>query len=260
MKSAIVIPVRYGSSRFPGKPLAQIKGRTMLERIWRLCRSVSEVDQVIVATDDERIEDHARGFGAECVRTPGSCRNGSERVFEAVLKLPTKPELVINVQGDAVLTPPWMIQALVNYMQQNQTCRLGTLAYAFTDQEFESARKAPAGSSGVFVTMNNGGQALYFSRAIIPHWRDGAGRRPELYRHVGIYAFQFETLRRYISFEPGALEETEKLEQLRALENGIPIHVVTADRRGRTLCSVDCPEHAVRAADIIEREGELLPD
>lgn len=250
--------MRYGSTRFPGKPLVQIKGRSALQRVWSLCCSVSGVDRVIIATDDERIAELAASIGALSVMTSESCRNGSERVFEAACAMEDPPQLVINVQGDAVLTPPWIIQQLAEFMQGNPACQMGTVAVRLSDQEYSRARESAAGTSGVFVTIDSCGRALYFSRALIPHWRDGQGERPATYKHVGIYAYRFETLKRYVSLEPGVLEEVEKLEQLRALENGIPVTVVISDRRGRTLCSVDRPEDARRAAEIIDREGELI--
>jgi 3-deoxy-manno-octulosonate cytidylyltransferase (CMP-KDO synthetase) len=255
----IVIPSRYGSKRFPGKPLADILGVTMLERIWRIAKSVNSIQDVYITTDDQRIEDHAKNFGASVIRTSEQCENGTVRTYEAINTLPKKPDFIINFQGDAVLTPPWIIQALVNEFLENGTLELVTPVVKMTLEQVEKLKEAKANGevSGTTAVLDKNGFALYFSKAVIPFVRKKT-ENPPIYRHIGIYGYSFTTLERYIHLEPTELEEIEGLEQLRALENGIKIKCVPVDYRGRTHWSVDSPEDKMRVEDIIRKEGELI--
>lgn len=261
MSTVVIIPARYGSTRFPGKPLAQIKGRSMLERVWSLARSARGVDEVVIATDDARISAHAAAFGARSVITPQECRNGTERAFEAAKLLERRPDVVINLQGDAVLTPPWIVEALAERMAASGDHEMATPAVAMSRPQYEELKmsKAKQASGGTLVTFDLRQRALYFSKALIPFLRDpaGAGERPPIHRHVGMYAYRFDVLERYVSLGESPLERAEGLEQLRALENGISIQVVLVDYRGRTHWSVDTPDDLAKVEAIIEREGEL---
>ncbi|RUV77478.1 3-deoxy-manno-octulosonate cytidylyltransferase [Mesorhizobium sp. M5C.F.Cr.IN.023.01.1.1] len=261
---AIIIPARYGSSRFPGKPLAMISGRTMINRVWALARAVSGVDEVCVATDDERIANHVRNFGGHVVLTGEECTNGTERVLRASEMLATTPSVVLNLQGDAVLTPPWVIAALIDEMRRDPTVEIATAAVRMDKRSYEALRKAKGQGEvgGTTVTFDRRGNALYFSKSVIPFVRndglgDDAGILP-VFRHIGLYSYRYETLRRYVSCEPGPLEHSEKLEQLRALEYGIPIRVVEVDYGGRTHWAVDTWDDLKRVETIIREEGDLL--
>jgi 3-deoxy-manno-octulosonate cytidylyltransferase (CMP-KDO synthetase) len=261
MKSVIVIPSRYGSTRFPGKPGALIRGKTLLERVWRIAKAVPEADEVIVATDDERIASLARTFGASVVMTSSSCENGTERVHEVVRSMKDPPEIVVNLQGDAVLTPPAIISRLIPSLEQDHECGIATPAVKLGAHEFDELRrtKQQREVSGTFVVFDKNSRALYFSKAPIPHVREGAQADIPAYRHIGLYAYRTDVLARLVALPPSPLEQVEKLEQLRALENGLPIRVVEVDYGGRSAWSVDTPEDVQIVETIIEREGELTP-
>lgn len=260
MKSAIVIPARYGSSRFPGKPLALINGMPMIERTWRIA-SQAAADMLIVATDDDRIEDLAQGFGAQVVRTSHDCSNGTERVFEALSLTGATPDIVLNLQGDAVLTPPWVLTDLIRAMQADSSVRLATPATKLTLEQYHELanQKAKGVVGGTLVVFDKNFNALYFSKSPIPFLRPTTSEEAPLYRHIGLYAYTYEMLQQYLILPPGKLEKVEGLEQLRALENGIPIRVVIVDYKGRTHWSVDSPDDVQKVEAIIKSEGELFP-
>jgi 3-deoxy-manno-octulosonate cytidylyltransferase (CMP-KDO synthetase) len=260
MKIAVVIPARYASQRLPGKPLIEIAGRSLLRRVWTIASAVEGVSGVWVATDDERIAAHARGFGAQALMTAAELATGTDRVRAALDQMPEPPDAVINLQGDAVLTPPWVIQALVDAFAADPAAGMVTAAVRLTPGGLAEmmALKAKSPSSGTLVTMDLAGRALYFSKSLIPFVRDvGAGA--SVHRHIGIYLYRVDVLKRLAALAPTPLETAEKLEQLRALEHGIPIRVVEVDYRGRTHGSVDTEEDLAFVAAAIAREGELVP-
>lgn len=261
MRIVIVIPARYGSRRYPGKPMVLIRSRSLLNRVWSIAKAVEGVDRVYIATDDERIAAHARAFGAEVVMTPPDCANGTERVCQALRGIAPRPDAVINLQGDAVLTPPWVIQGLVDAFRSDPLLRLVTAAVQCDEEKLrEIVRlKEKSPTSGTLVTFDKRGFALYFSKAVIPYLRIRPDGPLPVYRHVGIYGYRTETLEELSRLEPTPLEMAEQLEQLRALENGIPVKVVLTDYRGRTHGSVDSPEDVPVIEAIIAREGELVP-
>ena len=260
MNIVVVIPSRYGSTRFPGKPLAQIRGRSLLQRVWSIAQSVGNVSGIYVATDDARIADHAAQFGANVVMTPAECRNGTERVLAAVRTLKARPDAVVNLQGDAALTPPWVLQALVDTLRADPGVQMVTPAVQCTAAQVremeESKRTNP--DSGTLVAFDRKGDALYFSKSLIPHLRARDQDPPPVFHHIGIYGYRLETLERYCALPEGPLERAEQLEQLRALENGIPIRIVMVDYRDRSHWSVDSPQDVAKVEDIIAREGELI--
>ena len=258
MQSVIVIPARYGSSRFPGKPLALIKGKAMLERTWLIAKS-AQADEVFITTDDDRIESAAKDFGARVVRTRPECANGTERVYESLQKLGEKPEIILNFQGDAVLTPPWVLQELLAAMKSDSNVQMATPATRLSMEKFDDIRtqKAAGIVGGTLVVFDVNKNALYFSKSPIPFVRTKTVDAP-LYRHVGLYAYRYPTLEKYLSLPESGLEKVEGLEQLRALENGIGIKVVVVDYRNRTHWSVDSPEDLKKVEEIIDDEGELI--
>jgi len=261
METIIVIPARYASSRFPGKPMALIAGTSLLERVWRIAAAVPGVDAVFVATDDQRIATQVSSFGGTSIMTSESCRNGSERVYEALQSLRVSPRVVINLQGDAVLMPPWVIGALVEEMHRDRAVQIATPAVQLTLEQYQAmgSMKSSGVVSGTTVTFAANRDALYFSKGIIPFIRSMPdGVDPPVYQHIGVYAYSQEALSRYISLPMGRFEEVEQLEQLRALEHGIPVRVVEVSLQGRTMWSVDNPQDVARAEEIIRAEGELV--
>jgi 3-deoxy-manno-octulosonate cytidylyltransferase (CMP-KDO synthetase) len=261
LETVVVIPARYGSTRFPGKPLTLIKGKSLLHRTWSIAKAARGVDEVIIATDDNRIAEHAVAFGANVKMTDVDCRNGTERALQSLAAVKPHPNMVINLQGDAVLTPPWVIEALVKAMKQDPKVMVATPAAKISLAQYDelAEKKLQNGASGTMVVFDRDYNALYFSKALIPYMRNRKEDSP-IYRHIGIYGFRYPMLERFVELAPTPLEETEGLEQLRILENGFSIKVAVVDYRGRTSWSVDTPEDARIAEQIIEREGELLDD
>jgi 3-deoxy-manno-octulosonate cytidylyltransferase (CMP-KDO synthetase) len=259
MRVLIVIPARFGSTRFPGKPLAPILGVPMIRRVHAIARAGAPDARVVVATDDERITDFVRGFGGEAVMTPDTIRNGTERAAVVDKQLGSDFGFVINLQGDAVLTPPWVISAVVE-AAADPAVEMATPAVRMSAQSFERLRNAKAGGEvgGTTVTFDCKHDALYFSKSIIPFVRTVTDPLP-VWRHIGLYGYRSATLARLVALSPGPLEMAEQLEQLRALEHGIRIRIVPVDYRGRTHWGVDSPEDLRRCEEFILREGELVP-
>lgn len=234
-----VIPARYASRRFPGKPLALIDGVPMIVRVARQVAASDEVDRVVVASDDARILEVARADGHEAVSTSGDCASGSDRVAEAIRRLAPPPALVVNVQGDEPLLDPRDLDALLRDAPRYAE-GVGTLARPLSDPD------RLRGASTVKVVTDARGRALYFSRAPIPH---GAA---SVTQHVGVYAYPPSVLERFTRLPPSRLEQVERLEQLRALENGISIHVTMCVSE-RPSIGVDVPEDV----EAVERELHL---
>lgn len=260
LKTVIVIPARFGSTRFPGKPLALIHGKSLLHRTWSIAKAIQHVDEVYIATDDARIQEHAKNFGAKTIRTPIECENGTERVFAAIQQLSPTPDIILNLQGDAVLTPPWIIQPLLNTMLEDTSIALATPANLINLEQYQkmlNAKKAGA-VGGTTVVFDKNQYALYFSKSMIPFVRDTTVEPLPLYKHIGLYAYRYETLKKYLELKPSSLEKTEGLEQLRALENGIKIKIVIVDYKQRTHWAVDSPEDISIVENIIAKEGELI--
>jgi 3-deoxy-manno-octulosonate cytidylyltransferase (CMP-KDO synthetase) len=255
-KALIIIPARMASTRFPDKPMALIAGKTMIERVWSIGKAVGDV---VIATDDERLRDFAMGFGAKVVMTSPDCLTGTDRVAEASGYFP-KHTIFFSLQGDAVLTPPWVIEEVLQAMLQDEGIKMATPAVRLKGRALSDfvAGKRGGSSSGTSVVFNKMGDALYFSKALIPFDRNEYNPERPVFRHIGLYAYRREVLLRLGSLPEGVFEKSEKLEQLRALENGIQIRVVEVDYRGRTHGSVDRPEDVHFVESVIEREGELL--
>lgn len=262
MKNAIVIPARFGSTRLPGKPLVQINGHSLLFRVWRLAKSVENIDEVFIATDDQRVYSHAQDFGAQAIMTDSNYATGTDRVYGAISQLAQKPEIIINLQGDAVLTPPWIIQDLVDAIINESIFTMATLATQLSWEKYDELikSKATSKSSGTTVTFDKNCNALYFSKAVIPHVRnrDESNYMSPVFKHIGIYGYRFDSLKEFVSLPQTCLEKVESLEQLRFLENGKQIKVVVVDTKGKTMWSVDSPEDVKKAEEIIEQEGELI--
>ncbi len=258
--AAIVIPARMASTRFPDKPLALIKGKTMIERVWHLAKGVKGANEVLIATDSQDLKAFAEDFGATVMLTSPECLTGTDRVAEVSRLLDQKHTIFFSFQGDAVLTPPWVIEGVLQAMLSDPTVQIATPAVHLTGKaltDFVTSKRGGS-SSGTTVTFDKKGKALYFSKALIPYNRDEMQTDRIIYRHIGLYGYRAETLQQLSLLPEGVFEKSEKLEQLRALENGISIQVVPVDYRGRTHGSVDRPEDISFVEKIIELEGELL--
>jgi len=241
----IVIPARYASTRFPGKALAVLNGRPLIRHVYE--RAVaSDATQVVIATDDARIAEVATGFGADVVITRADHESGSDRIAEVTERLGwSDGEIVVNVQGDAPFIPPERIDEVAQLLAGHASASLATLCTSIDDAADY------ADSNVVKVVFDQTGRALYFSRASIParaHGRDGI---PHAWRHVGIYAYRVAALRLLTRTPPCALEQSEKLEQLRALWLGLEIRVaVAANSIGP---DIDTPADLAAAERFIER-------
>jgi 3-deoxy-manno-octulosonate cytidylyltransferase (CMP-KDO synthetase) len=256
---AIVIPARMASTRYPNKPMAMICGKTMIERVWRIATTVSNANQVVIATDDESLRLFAQRFGANVLMTSPTCLTGTDRVAESSFLLDKKHSIYFSFQGDAVLTPPWVIEDVLKAMLADQTIQMATPAVQLTGQALQDfvESKFKGSSTGTTVTFNKNGDALYFSKALIPHNRAENSPDRLVYRHIGLYAYRTATLQQLSLLPEGPFERSEKLEQLRALENAIPIRIIQVDYRGRTHGAVDRPEDVAAIEAIISKEGEL---
>lgn len=225
MAFVVVIPARYASSRLPGKPLADIAGQSMIERVWRQA-SRSGASRVVIATDDARVEAAARAFGAEVVMTSATHNSGTERLAEVVQILQLTPEqVVVNVQGDEPFIPPAIITQVAQNLARQHKARMATLAVALQHADDVSNPNV------VKVVCDKNGYALYFSRATVPFDRDGAFSADfgSIYRrHIGIYAYRAGFIQDYVRWPVSQLEQIECLEQLRVLWQGEAIHVDTA--------------------------------
>ncbi|MBW1954289.1 MAG: 3-deoxy-manno-octulosonate cytidylyltransferase [Deltaproteobacteria bacterium] len=218
-----VIPSRYASSRFEGKPLAEISGKPMIQRVYEQARKNRTVRDVVVATDDPRIAGAVEAFGGRVVMTSPAHRSGTDRTAEAaeILGLRGK-DIVMNIQGDQPLIHPESLSEVAAPLMKDPDLSMATLAFAIVDPR---ERTDPKDVKVVFDTQ---GFALYFSRSRIPFPRD-PGKDPPVYKHLGVYAYTVDFLKRFQSLPEGALERIEKLEQLRALEHGYEIKVVITD-------------------------------
>jgi 3-deoxy-manno-octulosonate cytidylyltransferase (CMP-KDO synthetase) len=217
------IPARYGSTRLPGKPLLPIAGRPMIEHVYARVARARGLDRVVVLTDDERIADAVAGFGGEWEMTPADCASGTDRIAWAARRWGAVAA-VINIQGDEPLIDPEEISVVAGHLAAHPGDPVVTLATAATPEEMDNP-------NAVKVVLARDGAALYFSRAPIPYPR--APRHADAaapLKHLGIYGYQREALLRLAALAPTPLERSESLEQLRALENGIPIRVLIVER------------------------------
>ncbi|TCM87603.1 3-deoxy-manno-octulosonate cytidylyltransferase [Rhodovulum steppense] len=264
MPVLVVIPARFSSSRYPGKPLVALRGasgesRMLIERSWRAAQAVSGVDRVVVATDDARIRDAAEGFDAEVVMTSESCANGTERVAEAVAALGGGFEIVVNLQGDAPLTPPWFIEALVAGLAADPEAEIATPVLRCDGRALAAllADRRAGRVGGTTAVFGKRGHALYFSKEVIPFTGQSYGEDDPtpVFHHVGVYAYRPAALAAYPQWQPGPLEGLEGLEQLRFLERGRPVLCVEVESRGREFWELNNPEDVPRIEAMMARMG-----
>lgn len=240
MRVAGIIPARYASTRFPGKPLADLGGKPLIQWTWEAARRCDALDVVIVATDDSRIAEAARGFGAEVAMTRADHPSGTDRLAEVARGLDAG--ILVNVQGDEPFLDPGVISAAVRPLLQEPGLSMSTVCVV-TDDAAEAADP-----NVVKVVLAENGDALYFSRLPIPYARDAA-RTPRTWRlHLGLYAYRREFLLEFAAWPPSPMETTESLEQLRALEHGARIRVVEVAERA---LGVDTPDDLDRALSIM---------
>ena len=241
MRTAIIIPARYASTRFPGKPLHSLAGQPMIRHVWERCRGSRRAAAVLVATDDDRIKKVAEGFGAEVVMTRADHPSGTDRLAEVVLARP-EFDAVLNVQGDEPLISPGLIDELIETLEADTGTDIVTAAVPISDPE------RIADPNVVKAVVGADGRALYFSRSPVPYDRSAGGPARRCLWHKGIYAYRREFLLRYVQWPPSPLEQLEQLEQLRALENGGVIRVVETTEVSP---GVDTPDQAAEVERIL---------
>ncbi len=267
MKIGIAIPARYESTRFPGKPLAVIGGKTMLARVVDIARNVAEHHDGLfyfVATDDERISDHCAEIDAPCFMTPASCATGSDRVLSAVQQLEDMPDFILNLQGDAPFTPAPVVDSLIAAFQHNNKAEVVTPIHRLSWDDLDRLREAKKVTefSGTTAVVNQDGQALWFSKNIIPAIRKEAEMRKSdtfspVYQHMGLYGYRMDVLEKFCHLPMGHYEELEGLEQLRMLENGIKIQTVKVEiEAGQIQSGIDTPEDLARAEAFLAKNDE----
>jgi 3-deoxy-manno-octulosonate cytidylyltransferase (CMP-KDO synthetase) len=241
----VVLPARFASTRLPGKPLLRETGKYLVQHAWEQAKRLSAASTVVVATDDERIAAAVRSFGGEVAMTSPDCATGSDRVAEVARG--RSEELVVNLQADEPEFEVEDVDALVRAMQAEPSLPMGTLAVVAGPGE----RERP---SAVKVVCDRRGRALYFSRAPIPHHRDGGVEEAPTLRHVGIYAFRRDFLLEFTRLPQTPLEKAEKLEQLRALEHGREIRVLVGRRAPAGIDTLEDYEAFVRRASVSARK------
>lgn len=256
MSTLIAIPARYASSRYPGKPLVALKGpdgeKTLIRRAWEAAMQVGGIDRVVVATDDDRIADHASGFGAEVVMTSSEARNGTERCAEVVAQLPGY-DVVVNLQGDAPLTPAWFVEELVAGLHADADAEIATPVLRCNGAALAGllADRRVGRVGGTTAVFGANGRGLYFSKEVIPF--TGQDYQPQqqtpVFHHVGVYAYRPAALAAYPTWPMGPLEQLEGLEQLRFLEQGRRVLCVEVQARGREFWELNNPSDVA----VIER-------
>jgi len=263
MNVQILIPARYQSTRYPGKPLVDLKGasgsaKPLIQRSVEAARRVAGVSGVFVTTDDERIAEACGRFGVGVIMTSPECRNGTERCAEAMAQL-HEPDLVINFQGDALLTPPGFVEALIARMAEDSDALVATPAMRLRSSEARLLQEEEAAGrvGGTSVITDASGYALYFSKRLIPHLPKAAleGAMSPVRLHVGVYAYRPEALERYVAAPVSELETLEGLEQLRFLVAGVPVAVVDVETPPFALRELNNPEDVAPIEDALKEAG-----
>ncbi|KUJ77367.1 3-deoxy-manno-octulosonate cytidylyltransferase [Ruegeria profundi] len=264
MSVLIAIPARYASTRYPGKPLVPLTGAngttmTLIERSWRAACSVSGVDKVVVATDDDRIREVAEGFGAEVVMTSESCQNGTERCAETHGALGKGYDIVVNLQGDAPLTPHWFVENLIASLRAAPQAEVATPVLRCDGDALNSLlndRKhgRVGGTTAVFAADHS---ALYFSKEVVPYTAEtyGGAEPTPVFHHVGVYAYRPDALAAYPTWPVGPLEQLEGLEQLRFMENGRKVLCVEVESKGRQFWELNNPQDVPKLEEMMAAMG-----
>jgi 3-deoxy-manno-octulosonate cytidylyltransferase (CMP-KDO synthetase) len=243
-KTLAIIPARYASNRFPGKPLVKIAGKSMIQHVWERAMQTQAVDEVLVATDDQRILNAVEKFGGKAVLTSTEHKTGTDRIVEALSG--HSCDWVLNIQGDEPLVLPSDLERLIRKAQHTEGTKAATLIFKITD---EAKLHDP---NVVKVTLNQSSQALYFSRSMIPFPRAPQTSNFSIWHHLGVYLFKRDFLMQFHQWPQSPLEQTEQLEQLRILENGETLLCVEAENDG---VGVDVPQDVEYAEMMLKRQN-----
>ena len=260
MKAVIIIPARYGSTRYPGKPLVPLKTRegkkSLIQLSWEAANKVSGISEIYVATDDKRIEEHAVAFGAKVIRTSSKCKNGTERCAEAVSNVRLEAEIIVNFQGDAPLTPSWFVEEIIASLKADKSTDMATPVLRLDRKSynlfFEDRKSDRVG--GTTVVFDKDMYALYFSKELIPFFEISKIEQDKpipCYHHVGVYAYRKSILREYLSWPESKLEKLEGLEQLRFLSENKKVKCVEVSSRGNVFWELNNPEDVQRIEKVI---------
>lgn len=264
MSTLLVIPARFASTRYPGKALVPLTGasgddKPLIQRSWEAAMAVSGIDKVVVATDDARIRDVAEGFGADVVMTSEACQNGTERCAEALDVIGARYDIVVNLQGDAPLTPHWFVEDLVTALNAHPTAEVATPVLRCDGRALsgflEDRRAGRVGATTAVFGIEN--RALYFSKEVIPYTTEDFLPMAEtpVFHHVGVYAYRPSALAAYPRWAIGPLERLEGLEQLRFLERDRPVLCVEVEARGRQFWELNNPEDVPRIEAMLAEMG-----
>ena len=260
MKTVIIIPARYGSTRYPGKPLVPLRTRkgkkSLIQLSWEAANKVSGISEIYVATDDKRIEEHAVAFGANVIRTSSKCKNGTERCAEAVSNARLEAEIIVNFQGDAPLTPSWFVEEIIASLKADKSTDMATPVLRLDRKSynlfFEDRKSDRVG--GTTVVFDKDMYALYFSKELIPFFEISKIEQDKpipCYHHVGVYAYRKNILREYLSWPESNLEKLEGLEQLRFLSENKKVKCVEVSSRGNVFWELNNPEDVQRIEKVI---------
>jgi len=269
MTDLIVVPARFGSTRLPGKPLLLIAGRSLLERVVAVARAAAEIAgncDVVVATDDPRIADHAHDLGADVVMTDAALDSGSARARAAARARTTTPAFVINLQGDAPFVPPKVVAGLLTTLREGEA-DVATPVYQLSWERLDRLRqhKETSPFSGTTCARRDDGRALWFSKTILPAIRAEASLRAAsplspVWQHLGLYGYRMAALDWFAAAPPSAYEQLEGLEQLRFLEGGKTIATVEVEQPVHAMSGIDTPADLALAEAAIARFGDPFPD
>ncbi len=264
MRTIIIIPARYSSVRYPGKPLVKLSvgnglQKSLIQLSWEAASRVKNVDEVYVATDDKRILVEAESFGARVIMTSKQCKNGTERCAEVLKTINFSGDIVVNFQGDAPLTPEWFVEDLIRTFEKDPNTQMATPVLRLNKSSLKEFRldRRSGRVGGTTVVFDKNYKALYFSKELIPFFNENNVKQKEespVFYHVGVYAYSTETLLNYNSWKESNLEVLEGLEQLRFLENACSIKCVIVDNRGRTFWELNNPEDVLRIEKVISED------
>ena len=260
MKTVIIIPARYGLTRYPGKPLVPLRTRegkkSLIQLSWEAANKVSGISEIYVATDDKRIEEHAVAFGAKVIRTSSKCKNGTERCAEAVSNARLEAEIIVNFQGDAPLTPSWFVEEIIAGLKADKSTDMATPVLRLDRKSynlfFEDRKSDRVG--GTTVVFDKDMYALYFSKELIPFFEISKIEQDKpipCYHHVGVYAYRKNILKEYLSWPESNLEKLEGLEQLRFLSENKIVKCVEVSSRGNVFWELNNPEDVQRIEKVI---------
>lgn len=263
MKTVVLIPARYASTRYPGKPLATLRQKdgsekSLIQMSYEAASQINGVSDVYVVTDDARIREASEAFGAKVIMTSPERENGTARVAEAVEVAALDADLIVNFQGDAPLTPPWFVEDLISAMKADKTAQMATPVLKCDAQTYAMFKEDRAAGrvGGTTAVFGAEGRAIYFSKEVLPYI--DAGKVPSenipVYHHVGVYAYRPEALKAYISWPECQLEKLEGLEQLRFLYNGVAVKCVEVEARGRLFWELNNPEDVARIEKVLAEQ------